>query len=408
MKLLVRIPMIALSLYVMDRFVKGNVTELWYFVFYGVYCIDYIVGQVLHIVEENHFHSEPPSILEYGAALYFSPQIPEVHRTLHQLIYIQLTQMILFHVLGIFGYLYSHRLYATGVVSVIEISHAVYVLWHNQPYPTMMYLERMPELMVIAVISLFAVVYSLGCFVANDWSMKPAFLQVDFSSRQEFRHLLRNWAECIVTSSKRGGYQNEMNPVFAPAGVGMVPRILLKKRIKSPLDQVYVDPILKKDTPSFGFYHLFKLWGCIIQAPIMFLWTHIVPLFKTRQVEDFEESDEEYQPSEMEESSDSEWSDEDDNVYKELFYLVQDVQRVDPTFSYASLFHPTPIQRNSSQRNTDRVCVVCQTSTRSIILRPCGCLCLCGDCRESLALRGTDMCPCCRRTVQGYQKLFVP
>jgi hypothetical protein len=400
--------MIALSLYVMDRFVKGNVNEFWYFVFYGVYCIDYIVGQVLFIVEESYFPTEPPSILEYGAALYFSPQIPEVQATLQQLIYIQLTQMILFHVLGIFGYLYSHRLYSTGLVSLIEITHAVYVLWHNQPYPTMMYLERMPELMVIVTILLFALVYSLGCFVANDWEKKPAFLQVDFSSRQEFRNLLRNWAECIVTASKRGGYQNEMDPVFAPAGVGMVPRILLKKRIKSPLDQVYVDPVLKKEPITVGFYHLFKLWSCLIKAPILFLWTHLITFFKRKQVDELEESDEEYQPSEMEESSDSEWSDEEDNVYKELFHLVQDVQSVDPTFTYASLFQPMPIPRNTSSRTTERACVVCQTSPRSIILRPCGCLCLCGECRESLALRGTDMCPCCRRSVQGYQKLFVP
>ena len=34
-----------------------------------------------------------------------------------------------------------------------------------------------------------------------------------------------------------------------------------------------------------------------------------------------------------------------------------------------------------------RLCVVCAAENRCIVLRPCGCLCLCDDCREALALR---------------------
>ncbi|EWZ35501.1 uncharacterized protein FOBCDRAFT_52281 [Fusarium oxysporum Fo47] len=53
-------------------------------------------------------------------------------------------------------------------------------------------------------------------------------------------------------------------------------------------------------------------------------------------------------------------------------------------------------------------CVVCQSSSRTIIVWPCRCLSLCDDCRVSLAMNNFDKCVCCRREVISFSRVFVP
>ncbi|KJZ79398.1 hypothetical protein HIM_00867 [Hirsutella minnesotensis 3608] len=53
-------------------------------------------------------------------------------------------------------------------------------------------------------------------------------------------------------------------------------------------------------------------------------------------------------------------------------------------------------------------CVVCQSSSRTIIVWPCRCLSLCDDCRVSLAMNNFDKCVCCRRDVLSFSRIFVP
>ncbi|KAH7929644.1 hypothetical protein BV22DRAFT_1002256 [Leucogyrophana mollusca] len=58
-----------------------------------------------------------------------------------------------------------------------------------------------------------------------------------------------------------------------------------------------------------------------------------------------------------------------------------------------------------------RNCVICTVEPRQIICWPCRCLALCDDCRENLASRAPaskHACPCCRRNVEGYSKIFIP
>lgn len=60
---------------------------------------------------------------------------------------------------------------------------------------------------------------------------------------------------------------------------------------------------------------------------------------------------------------------------------------------------------------TGRNCVVCTVEPRQIICWPCRCLAVCDDCRENLASRSsasTHTCPCCRRNVDGYSKIYIP
>ncbi|TFK93229.1 hypothetical protein K466DRAFT_479001 [Polyporus arcularius HHB13444] len=58
-----------------------------------------------------------------------------------------------------------------------------------------------------------------------------------------------------------------------------------------------------------------------------------------------------------------------------------------------------------------RTCVICTVEPRDIICWPCRCLALCDDCRNNLASRSSaskHACPCCRRSVEGYSKIYIP
>lgn len=63
---------------------------------------------------------------------------------------------------------------------------------------------------------------------------------------------------------------------------------------------------------------------------------------------------------------------------------------------------------NDDSEHAGPPCVVCQTTPRSIIAWPCRCLCVCEDCRVSLALNNFGNCVTCRRSVQGFVRLYVP
>ncbi|ORX38780.1 hypothetical protein BCR36DRAFT_364968 [Piromyces finnis] len=52
-----------------------------------------------------------------------------------------------------------------------------------------------------------------------------------------------------------------------------------------------------------------------------------------------------------------------------------------------------------------RTCVVCFDAQREIILWPCGCLCLCDDCREMMTFKSYNRCPCCQQNVNSFSKI---
>ncbi|KAK5634106.1 hypothetical protein RRF57_009820 [Xylaria bambusicola] len=69
------------------------------------------------------------------------------------------------------------------------------------------------------------------------------------------------------------------------------------------------------------------------------------------------------------------------------------------------------MQEEVSSRPDDAagpLCVVCHTSSRTIILWPCRCLSLCDECRVSLAMNNFDKCVCCRREVISFSRIYVP
>jgi len=65
----------------------------------------------------------------------------------------------------------------------------------------------------------------------------------------------------------------------------------------------------------------------------------------------------------------------------------------------------------SDNDETRRNCVICTIEPREIICWPCRCLALCNDCRGNLGSRlpaYKHTCPCCRRSVDGYSRIYIP
>lgn len=68
-------------------------------------------------------------------------------------------------------------------------------------------------------------------------------------------------------------------------------------------------------------------------------------------------------------------------------------------------------EARQAERERSRTCIVCSVEERTIILWPCRCLCICEDCRESIAQRSnqsSSLCPTCRIPIKGFSRIFVP
>ncbi|KAF9227586.1 hypothetical protein BS17DRAFT_773994 [Gyrodon lividus] len=84
-----------------------------------------------------------------------------------------------------------------------------------------------------------------------------------------------------------------------------------------------------------------------------------------------------------------------------------EVARARRTSASTASSAPTEESLDEARRN----CVICTVEPRQIICWPCRCLALCDDCRENLATRSSaskHTCPCCRRNVEGYSKIYIP
>lgn len=87
---------------------------------------------------------------------------------------------------------------------------------------------------------------------------------------------------------------------------------------------------------------------------------------------------------------------------------------ISPSSSPESQSNQTPNQSQSWATGASGLgpegplCVVCQASPRAIITWPCRCLCICEDCRFSLAMNNFGSCVTCRREVTGFVRLWVP
>lgn len=57
---------------------------------------------------------------------------------------------------------------------------------------------------------------------------------------------------------------------------------------------------------------------------------------------------------------------------------------------------------NNFEEELDNICLICKYNKRSVVLWPCRCLVICGDCRISLGHKGFTRCISCKKEVKGF------
>ncbi|EEB19160.1 conserved hypothetical protein [Pediculus humanus corporis] len=59
--------------------------------------------------------------------------------------------------------------------------------------------------------------------------------------------------------------------------------------------------------------------------------------------------------------------------------------------------------RNTEDLPMDKLCVVCQSNPKEVILLPCGHVCLCEDCSEQI----TNFCPVCKSLIENKNPAYI-
>lgn len=165
-------------------------------------------------------------------------------------------------------------------------------------------------------------------------------------------------------------------------------------------------------------------WGSVIQFFVQG-FRYLVVRNQEPKLEPLidEVDDMDFVPKERREIMDEYEQDSDtESLDKELFDLARDLVHdqespVDLINNFFTSHGKQRVTRSMRQKMlqvsiqspfSSRNCVACQTEARSIVLIPCGCLCLCNECRENMASRRYEVCPCCRTRISGYSKIFEP
>ena len=450
-KCIVRIPLIIAASYLLYAFQFQEPQEL-YFVFFLFYCFDNVMLIIHQILESPRRYREgeevPPNILEWGACLHFGPlsKYP-VMPSVTTLACIELLQIIAVNIFGIFGIFSDYRLIPSTILEFARIFHFLYcMLYLDQPYPTLFYLERIPELLILSSVAILSLIYLFANIISSSPLRTPLIFQVDIDCSNDFHTLLRKWGEALTTGPKNSLFANELSPILSPIGIGLPPTLLINldqkpqpfqiQQKSKPRENSWLSILDITNGDSIGgLKFAIRLWYLLGVFPLVWIGSPLIKYCQSKFracIPDFDESDFEYIPGEESDGyseageSDSEIEDCDsDSVksemeggYKELFDLALDLHQnsIPPTSFevFNSLIEssttPRKLRRSGkvisplpkpSQAASQRVCVVCQFDERNIVMRPCGCLCLCEGCREILAARQTSNCPCCRQVVEG-------
>ena len=140
-------------------------------------------------------------------------------------------------------------------------------------------------------------------------------------------------------------------------------------------------------------------------------------------IKEDDHSDDDIDDIDDDESVHSDYTTDPRELYEELFFLRQDQEewRDEEEYGAAAHYHPSASAAAAAARTTStssstiisssemaRLCVVCASEPRDIVLFPCRCLCLCDGCREEMGNRVYQRCPTCRKQVDGYSKIYMP
>ncbi|KAJ3309947.1 proteasome regulatory particle base subunit [Boothiomyces sp. JEL0838] len=190
----------------------------------------------------------------------------------------------------------------------------------------------------------------IGVLISKAELKMPMFLQIGIQLSDDFSYVLRKWGIELAGSPLRNGLLNEEEPIIAPIGVSLPPRLLVNpfkrnpflvtaKSTKKPWWHVKnIDSSPPGDTLAAVKY-VFKLWSILLYIPYSYISFPKKPLPKR---DEDDEVDEDYIPEDFDESdeSDSDQSiDQSNEIYKEIFDLALEQHNAKtPLEAYSSLF----------------------------------------------------------------------
>ena len=504
-RILLRLPVAAMAFVLLRHFQGQQPTDTSCLLFFALHCLDYCIDAFLTMLQFGRIRfsdhqGEPAYVVEWAGTLYFSPikSLSHPDGPVVSLMMIDLLQVLLTNLMGVTGDLRRFRLIPTTLIGLVNIVHACY--WcgfrNAELYPTVFYYMRIPDFLIVCLTAALSFCYCLAFLVLGD-NMRYRFAMFDdVHLEDDFNMALRKLAIFLAVqiSTTNESFGNELDPIFVPI-VGLPPSLLVDVHVK-PLGynrNIDTEPSKKstmwrgdasmhrKGSVADSLVTALETWVillrflvfpfklCLSKAVFMFRkWPAALP----NEPCDALDEDADYDPtshesdensdaeSVMTQKDDEETSEDEETVFKELFWLANDLvtsqeastlatnrkkprpspfaaigplinqamnepsvmtrrQRIRnglPTIQSHDLVHQLSSSfqvTNASQMDTgntfsSQACVVCHSESRNIVLRPCGCLCLCDSCRQSLAFRKYKECPCCRRFVNGYQKIFTP
>ncbi|CAG8481730.1 237_t:CDS:2 [Ambispora gerdemannii] len=344
--------------------------------------------------------------------LYASPNLPNV-----DLIIIALLELLDAFALELL-YLHSrgtqYRLIPTSIIGIIGIIHFAYALRFSTSYPLLQSVARFPELALICVIIMCAVLHGVA-IVATGGNLRGRFF-LDSRSlpslNQDYTMALYSIGMACVEATRTDGYRNELNPIAVPMGTVFEAsrrrRKIIRRRPTSGFDNEQIDsnglttthepdnnPLRITVMTNFAYNLIQVASDCgswiLNRLPIPFLARrNDISNQNLVGVQTRSEGVEEYDP--------------DAELYERTLISTS----ADENSALLVLIQQRRELSEVKQPITDRLCVICHAEPRQCLLKPCSCFALCNDCREVMAQKRFKTCPCCRRTVEGWCKIYVP
>jgi hypothetical protein len=251
-----------------------------------------------------------------------------------------------------------------------------------------------------------------------------------FHCEQDFSTVLLKFATASLAPSHLVGLNVERAPI----------------RIVSPFDRDVnsLDDITKKRRGGKRIQGVLRIWlyvfavlscWCIVFVGLFVRKREGIVLDPVEEDEEEEQEDFDYLPggehvlddNESILSVDESDMSDADSLDHEIFDLAKDIQLNEDDSSpilqrsmdfFQNIAEPGIVTRsqrrlvfqpavlNEPTNSSRRVCVCCQSEVRSIVLFPCGCLCLCDECRGMMSVRKYLNCPCCRRLIEGFSRFY--
>ncbi|KAI8930147.1 hypothetical protein BC831DRAFT_440583 [Entophlyctis helioformis] len=222
-------------LYALDELPENS--DLTFLLFFVLHCFDFVVSSFISVLEtgrarHDEHQGEPPNVIEWGAALYFNAdKLTSANSPVIVMIAIQLVQIVLTNTIGIVDSVHKHRLIPSMLVGLVNIAHAFYwtMLLQRPGYPAIFWIARIPEMLLVLYFGILGTAYVASRLVLGDNMRTDPDLWSGVSLRDDFNMALRKWATASAktVSSVESGYSRELEPIFAPAGIGLPPSILM-------------------------------------------------------------------------------------------------------------------------------------------------------------------------------------